>query len=392
MNFRFEFEYNAQERKRIDHLNAPRSVGPFRFGVLWCLCFAPTVLCLLWLQMWSVVIAGITLVLMASLVPALMKLRGAAPQEFKRSMELTPVGKREIVGDSTTFVKWNATDEIIEANDSFLFCRNDRYSLLPKRVIETDLLQSLRDQIAKWRNEPKAATEPLEMYRQLFLNSDLQTWRFVLSREDLVTATKSTSIRPVNDQAFRFSDIKPKKKMPFWLSLVLVGLLLKAGLVLILASIPPNRMDLLPMVIFLCLNPFVLLFAAAYWVRWLGVKSVPRLNADELHLRLFEGGWAIGNEDLVAFNQWNERSTFYHAQEFLGIRSDLALIHILPMRGFGSADVAWQFLDRAIQLKKSWLERKSGQAMDTQTAIAVDNGEEDRQPVNPYRAPSVNPR
>ena len=389
MNFQFEFEYNAQERKRLDHLNAPNAVGPGKFAVLWCLCFAPTVLCLLWLQMWSIVIAGVTLILMASFVPAIMKLRGTAAHEFSRSIELTPVGKRETVGDSTTFVKWNSTDEIMESEDDFLFSRNDRFSLLPKRAIDSDQFQNLRDQIGLWRNQPQSATTPLEMYQQLFQSSDGATWMFTVSRDDLVAATKSTSIRQVDDRGFNFEHVQVKKGMPGWLSMLIVVLILSVGLLLVILSLPPNRMELLPTAVFMCLNPFVLLFAVGYWIRWRGIRGVPRLKTDELNLRLFEGGWAIGNEDRVAFNKWNERSVLYLANEFIGIRSDMALIHVLPIRGFGGPDGVWQFLDRAIRLKKSWLERNSGEGTDTQTANAVDNEGEENQAVNPYRSPSV---
>ena len=388
MNFQFEFEYNAQERKRLDHLNAPNAVGPGRFGILWCLCFAPTVLCLMWLQMWSIVIAGVSLILMASFVPAIMKLRGTAAREFPRSIELTPVGKRETVGDTTTFVKWNATDEIIESEDDFLFSRNDRFTLLPKRAIDSDQFQILRDQIGLWRNQPQSATTPLEMYQQLFQSTDTSTWMFTIGRDDLVAATKSTSLRLINDKTFSFKNVQIKKGMPGWLSMLIVVLILKVGLLLIFASMPPNRLDLLPTAIFLCLNPFVLLVAVGYWIRWRGIRGVPRLKTDELNLRLFEGGWAIGNEDRVAFNKWNERSVIYLANEFVGIRSDMA-IHVLPIRGFSGPDGVWQFIDRAIRLKKNWLERNSGEGTDTQTVNAVDNEEDHNQAVNPYRSPSV---
>ena len=386
---KFQFEYNANERKRIDRLNAPNAIGPAKFAVLWCLCFAPTVLCLLWLQMWSMVIVGVTLILMASFVPAIMKLRSVNAPEFLRTFELTPVGKRETIGDTNTFVKWNATDEIIETEDDFLFSRNDRFSMLPKRAIGVDQFQPLRDQIGIWRNQPEAATSPIDMYRQLFQSTDSHTWTFMLSREDLVTATKSTSIRLIDDKTFSFGNLKIKKGVPGWLSILIVVVILTAAMLLIFASLPPDDTDLLPKVIFLCLNPFALLFAVGYWIRWRGIRGVPRLKTDELNVRLFEGGWAIGNEDRCAFNKWNERSVLYLANEFIGIRSDLALIHVLPIRGFNGPDGVWQFLDRAIRLKKSWLERNSGEGTDTQTANAVDNEGEENQAVNPYRSPSV---
>ena len=92
MNFQFEFEYNAKERNRIDRLNTPHSVGPGIFAVLWCLCFTPTILCLMWLQMWSVAVTCAVFVLLASMVPLWALLRGTTRDELKRKIELTPVG------------------------------------------------------------------------------------------------------------------------------------------------------------------------------------------------------------------------------------------------------------------------------------------------------------
>ena len=115
-------------------------------------------------------------------------------------------------------------------------------------------------------------------------------------------------------------------------------------------------------------------------------------HTDQYQLRLLDGGWAVGNEDLVSFNGWNERSTFYVAAEFVGIRSDAAVIHVLPVAGFGGLDGVWQFLDRAIRLKKDWLHRKSVGETDVQSAAALDNEEDRERSVNPYQSPSVKNR
>jgi hypothetical protein len=388
----FEFQYNAAERKRIDRLNLPFAVGPAKFAFLWCCCFIPTVLCLLWLQMWSVVTAGIGLVVAASLVPAIVRFRAAAPEEFSRQIELTPVGKREKCGTSMTFVKWNHVDEIIETKYDFLFSRNHRFSVLPKRVIDDEQFQSLREQIGRWRNEPADATEPTEMYRNLFQQSEpVQKWQFDLHREDLVTATKSR-IRLVHDSTFSYKDVVATEKSSRWLSMLVIGLILKVSLVMIFMSLPPNRMSLGPLVIFICLNPIILLVAMSLWIRWQAVKGVPRFPAESYSIRLLEGGWAIGNEDIVAFNGWSERSIFFLAEKFIGVRTDLGLIHVMPKRAFQGSDGVWQFLDRAVRLKKNWLQKKSEQETDTQTVASVDNEEDSNQPVNPYRSPTVKPR
>jgi hypothetical protein len=389
----FDFQYNAAERKRIDRLNLPFAVGPAKFAFLWCCCFIPTVLCLLWLQMWSVVTAGVGLIVAAGLVPAMARFRAGAAEEFSRQIELTPVGKREKCGTSTTFVKWNHIDEIIETQHDFLFSRNHRFSVLPKRVverlIEDDQLQSLREQIGRWRNEPADSTEPSEMYRKLFGQSEpTQKWQFDLHREDLVTAARS-QIRLVHDSTFSYKDVVAAGKSRRWLSMLLIGLILKLSLVMIFLSLPPNRMSLGPMVVFICFNPIVLLVAMSLWIRWQAIKGVPRFPAESYSIRLLEGGWAIGNEDIVAFNGWSERSVFFLAEKFIGIRTDFGLIHVMPKRAFQGPDGVWQFLDRAVRLKKNWLQQKSPQETDTQTVASVDNVEDSNQPVNPYRSPSV---
>ena len=395
----FEFQYNAAERKRIDRLNLPFAVGPARFALLWCCCFIPTMLCLIWLQMWSVVTAGVGLVIAAGLVPAIVKFRAAKEKEFTRQIELTPVGKREKCGTSMTFVKWNHIDEIIETDHDFLFSRNSRFTLLPKRVIggepevgdrrHENQFQTLREQIAVWRNEPASPTEPTEMYRSLFEPPDpAQPWQFTLARDDLVTAVRS-SIRVVNDSTFSYKDIVTARKSRRWFSLIVIGLILKLSLVMILFSLPPNRIGLGPLAVFICFNPIVLLVGMSFWIRWQAVRGVPRFQPEQYSVRLFEGGWAIGNEDLVAFNGWNERSIFFLASKFVGIRTDLGLIHVMPMRGFQGEDGVWQFLNRAVHLKKNWLRKKSVEETDTQTAVAVDNEEDPNLPVNPYRSPSV---
>jgi len=386
----FEFQYNVAERKRYDQLNHSHAISPTTFALVWCLCFVPTVLCLVWMKMWAVVITGIVLILMASLVPAIIKFR-STKREFPRSIEFTSVGKCETIGASRGFVKWDSVDEVIETKDDFLFSRNHRFTMLPKRVIDEDQLEPLRNKIRLWRNQPEASNQPIEMFGRLF-NAELPmpTWQFALGREELMAATKSTSIKMLNEDTFSFKDVeaanKPRRR---WIKYLVIGLCLKLLFWLLLASLPPNRIDLAPIVLFLCFNPLVLLFAMAWWIRRRGISAVPRFRADHYQVRLLDGGWAVGNEDVVVFNAWNERSILYVAKEFVGIRSDAAVIHILPAHAFGGIDGVWQFIDKAIRLKKDWLHRKSEDETDVQEAEALDNGEDGTNLVNPYRSPSV---
>ena len=339
--------------------------------------------------MWSVVITGGILVLMASLVPAIVKFR-TKKREFSRSIELTPVGKQETVGASRGFVKWDSLDEVIESKDDFLFSRNHRFSMLPKRVIGEENMEPMRQRIRLWRNEPEASNQPLEMHRQIFSpKNPLPTWGFSMGRKELLAATKSTSIRLLNENAFSLKDVVAVNKSRRWVTMLTIGVLLKLTLLLVLAAMPPNRSDLAPLILFLVFNPIVLLFAMAWWIRRRGLRGVPRFQSDNYQVRLIDGGWAVGNEDMVVFNAWNEGSTFYVAQEFVGIRSDAEVIHILPIEAFRGLDGVWQFLDTAMRLKKDWLNRKTVDEPNVQKAEALDNVTDVDESVNPYRAPSV---
>ena len=386
----FEFQYNALERKRIDRLNMPFSVGPGKFALLWTICFVPTVICLLWLKMWSIVIAGGGLVILASLVPAFSRLRASKPEEFDRQIQFSAIGKKEVCGATSTFVKWNHIDEVNETADDFLFSRNQRYSLLPKRLISEEQIDDFRMQIAAWRNQPAEATVPLKMYRELFQQSDRRPeWAFELARGDLVAAVRST-VRRVNEIGFSMQDVEASNRSKRWLKILCIGLLLKLALLLILSSLPPNGIAYAPLVVLMCLSPIVLLFGMSFLLPWRAIRAVPRFHDQSYSIRLFDGGWAIGNEDLCAFNGWNQRSSFYLSAGFVGIRTDLGLIHVIPKRVFDSNDDIWRFLNQAIRLKKDWLSRKYRQETHSQNSeVANNTADELAVPGNPYRSPSV---
>ena len=150
------------------------------------------------------------------------------------------------------------------------------------------------------------------MFRELFQDDSKQgsgKWSFQLKRSDLVKAVNST-VRPVDDAIFSMKDVESTRKSYRWVRILFLGLLIKLALILILFSLPPNRTELAPLIVFLCLNPIVLLFGMGLWVRRRAASGVPRFHDQQYSVRLFEGGWAIGNEDMCAFNGWNERSIF----------------------------------------------------------------------------------
>lgn len=342
--------------------------------------------------MWSVAVTVLVFVLVASFVPALVKFR-TRTLELPRITEFTPVGRVESVGASRGMQKWDSIDEVVETEQDFLFTRHQRFSLLPKRVIPEGQVETLRLQIMNWRDRPEDSNIPTEMYRSIFQDSSAgPSWDMVLTRDDLLAAARSNSIRGVSERTFSFKDVEAVNKSTRWMTWLAMGVLVKLAIVLILASLPPNRLDWASLACFVCLNPLVLLFAMGWWIRQRAIKGIPRFNNEQYKLRLLVGGWAIGTEDVVNFNGWTERSVFYLGKECVGIRSDFALIHVLPARNFSGPDGIWQFLNEAIRLKKAWLSRKTNPKPDVHEAVVVDNDAQSDDGVNPYRPPAVNDR
>ena len=107
------------------------------------------------------------------------------------------------------------------------------------------------------------------------------------------------------------------------------------SVVLIIASLPPNKLNWASLAIFVCLNPLAMLFGSAYWIRWREIQALPHVHPESYRLRLLNGGWAIGNEELVNFTAWTERTVFYLAPQHVGIRSEFGNIHIVPAKALG---------------------------------------------------------
>ena len=239
--YEFEFQYNDAERKRHNELNVMNGIGPAKFAAIWCLCFLPSIISLLWLQMWSVALTTIAFVVAASFVPLIVKLRSQKPAEHPRTMKLTSVGTLISVGGSRGFQKWNSVDEVTESKDDFLFSRNQRYSLLPKRVIGQDQLAELRQQIAVWRNQPQDPHLPVEMYRSFFQSDHTgPMWDVALNRDELVSASKSNSLRLVNERSFGFKDVEAASQFSKWRTQAALCFLVALAVFLIVVSLPPN--------------------------------------------------------------------------------------------------------------------------------------------------------
>ena len=388
--YEFEYQYNVAEQKRFDTLNRTSPLGVGKFALAWCVCFAPSLLCLLWLQMWTIAATVAVFVAIASFVPLLVKFR-SKPVRLERTMKLGPVGMLNSVGTARSFQKWNSVDEIIETEHSFLFSRHQRYSVLPKRVIEDSQLDGLRQQIGVWRNHPKDPHLPVEMYRSM-LQTETEPgdviWEITINREELVAVSKS-KIRLVDESSFSFRDVESSRRNTRWRGPITIGIMLMLAGFLVITSLPPNRLNWASLAIFVCLNPLVLLFSLAYWIRAKGIRGIPRFHPETYRLRLLDGGWAIGNEDLVNFNAWTPQTAFFLSPKHVGIRSDFGLIHVLPAGDLGSRDGVWQFLTRAIRLKKDWLADEISDPTDSVVATVANNDPELVSDVNPYRPPTV---
>jgi len=236
------------------------------------------------------------------------------------------------------------------------------------------------------------------MYRSFFQSDNPgPLWDVALHRDDLVTVSKTNLRQLLNEDTFGFKDVQAACGSSKWRTHLMLGILVVFAIVLIIFSLPPKQLNWAWLAIFICLNPLVLLLGMARWIRWTGIKGIPRFHPEDYKLRLLDGGWAIGSEEIVNFNTWTRRTAFFLGKEHLGIASDFGVIHIIPGNSFSGLDGRWQFVDHAIRLKKQWLEAKNAIPEDVFEAAVADNETLDDddlsdQDVNPYRSPTVRDR
>lgn len=392
---KFTFTYNSKDRKQLDRLNHREWFGPLGFAGMWVICFIPTVIGLVVLQLWTILLTVLVLVGISGLVPLLTPKLNLNRREPLRSIELTSVGKRETCGDSTSMLKWKSIDEVFESQHAFLFSRNQRYSLLPKREIKDEQLQPLRDFIAQSRNQPASANEPLAMYRSLFEPAESQqTWRFDLTQADLAASLRSPML-PIEESLFQYHVVAAAMKRRGYGAMFVLPTICLLAVFLIATSIPVAVVDLQFSVgVFSVVAPFVMMVLAAKWLLRKAARKMPYVRDEGYRVRLFAGGWAMGNGDVVAFHGWNDRAIFFLSRVFVGIRTDYGLVNLMPIRGFGSGDDGlgvYNFLARAIELKGQRMRVDSSAdtiaPLQSNIPIATVISADDRFERNPYEPP-----
>ncbi len=345
------------------------------------------------MQMWTILATAAVLVAMSAMVPVLTPKRLKTSSPPDRTVALSAVGLRTTCGATVSSMKWASVEEVLESEDGFLFGRRQRYTMLPKRVLNENQVQEVRDFIASSRNQPALANEPLKMYRQLFGASELQqTWQFNLTQNDLVAATRNHML-PIDERTFNHRVIESTLGKPKLWPVFVIAVIVLFALLLIVSSLPrgaPSQQTVVGIV--LVAIPFVMMLIAAKWLRWNAGRKMPLLQEEGYFLRLFAGGWAIGNEDLVTFHGWSRATDFFLSRFFIGIRSDHGLTNIVPIRAFmdGTDKLGvYNFLAQAIELRQDWLKKQYSRATKPQQSAppAPNRHADSSAEINPYRTP-----
>lgn len=386
---KFEFELNEQEQNTLDRLNRGSAIGPVNFLLIVLACFLPSLVGLMYLQMWGVLLVGATIMLMAGLVPALMTLRKkSASPALPRSVMLTPMGLMETHASSRSILKWNHVDDLMEINDGFAFGRHARFTLLPKRIIEQqgESIQVVRDLLARYRNVPERPNEPVELFRERFSGQNSgQVWHYNIERNDLRGLFQS-ALMPVSETEFAYREVLNSDKKTTNRSAIFLLVLLVLALLLVASSIPQSTENV-SLLMAICLVPFMLMVGAAIWLRKRSFRNLPMIRKESYRVGLFHDGWAAGNADVCTFHRWCKGTRFFLSRGFIGFRIESGVINIVPRRAIGENQEVFDFVRLAMKLKQESLLRESGSSEFGDVPMATLSGSDPTDANNPWASP-----
>lgn len=394
---KFEFQLEQEEKDYLNKLNKVRMTTPLKLIGVITAAVSPSILILVLLESWFVL--GLAILFVSILLWTGVRQLQRPPAKVDRGIALSPTAITETVGKARTTIKWDRVDDIRESRFGFLFERKDRFSLLPRRVMDSTQADEVREFLLKIRNEPENGHLPLPEFNDYFIHRDGGEAHRYKYRDDDVGNNFAPLIVRINPKELSVNDVarrmKPRKN---WFRFALLALsVVPLG---ILTSMAMHNHDFSAGLMIVALTfPFLFLFGGSLFERWITRRNLPRIPREENVVRILTDGWAVGDENAVSFSRWSKSTEFFLSQTFVGIRSESQIVQLIPVRAFFSSDAqkgprskqqrredataVFNFLQNAIN---AWRE----QILEDERETATDPATVQAETGNPYQAPNLN--
>jgi hypothetical protein len=278
------------------------------------------------------------------------------------------------VSRSVTQWKWERIEEYRETRKDFQFWRLDFCSTVPKRALSAEQKQEQSELIAKVQQEPAGDSPPLPLFCERILgDGGYPVYQFQYRAAD-VSQILDSPLKPY--RSVPASTIR-RSRWRVWVQYAFLAFVSVFGCVAILRMVgQQNIVGSFLRDVLICAIPFFILPLIMRAYARFRKPRLFKLPSDEISVRLCPDGVAMGASDFISFVHWNDVTSLYTNDHFIGFRTIHHMIQIVPKRAIGEEAEVERFLKTAASLKE---------VADREAATVVQS-----EPVhsdNPYQAP-----
>ena len=311
--------------------------------------------------------------------------------QHDHTLTLSSETLRDEYSHSILEICWKRFDEFIEEKKAFLFRRQDRFVIFPKRIFTPEQCEEVR-KFASAVEQDTSNEEPVDLFAKHFANSNSanetpsetrlpethlpdtqrRIYEFTYQQDDFLLALQTT-LHVINQLVPKQSESARSRLGPF-VSLFIFIFLVWSGFALVSQTSFEQFWTLFRLV-FVCVLPLVLLMIGFWIIRKSNVKRIPQTPNELSRLVLTKTGFAVGSPQSVTFTDWRDVETFHENIACFGFKMPNELIQIVPKRIFADEVESKKFIDLAMILHREYRQTF------VVTATAVETG-------NPFQAPN----
>lgn len=278
------------------------------------------------------------------------------------------------VSRSITQWKWERIEEYRETRTDFQFWRLDVGSVVPKRALSAEQRQELSELIARVQQKPAGDSPPLPLFSEKILDDGgYPVYRFQYRAAD-VSQILESPLKPY--QSASESAIR-RSRWSVWIQCAFLASVCVFGCIALLRMVGQrNIVGYFLRDVLICAIPFFILPLISRVYSRYRKPRLFKLPSDEISVRLCPDGVVMGASDFISLVHWNDVTSLYVNDHFIGFRTIHHMIHIVPKRAIGDKLDVERFVEIAAGLKE---------VADREATTVVQS-----EPVhsdNPYQAP-----
>ena len=376
----FQFQYSPTDQAVIREVDERIYISPGTTITVWAIGIAVCLLILGIIGAWSVLswLGTFAAFFVAFYVYVLTRKSHGNRETLVRNLTVDENGIVERYCESEFYRTWSAFQRAYELESHFLFHHYSSVLAIPKRVVQLDRLDEVREIID--RCHPEKSAQALPLYDQVFNETAaFKIHRFTWGDGDLGKIYES-KLQPFDRLASR--SIPTSKVSSRWVYYWLLFLLVACIGVLVEPRAGFDGVMKLWFIPMALACPFVIGF---FWWKYtvkLTRQAPFKFPKEEISVLLSDSHLAVGFPTAVSRYGWEDIKSFVYNKDFIGFVPQNGMIHLISNRAFGGMENALDFLRVADQLRFDASDEAIASSRNGEKADAQETG-------NPFQSPKA---